>query len=138
MKKIVLTCLLAAALPCHAFELDGALYCNSSVREFFGPLVQNRLIASHPFAVNDSVNVFKPGLLAHLTAFHMKVAAVFGYTDDPLLFVRGPGTAPPDQYGVVVRESIANVQAALASVGATSAQIRLIGPSLTEIACAGK
>lgn len=138
MKKILLTCLLAAAMPCHAFDLDGALYCNSSVRDFFGPLVQNRLIASHPFAVNDSINSFRPAPFAHLMAFRMKVVTVYGYTDDPLLFERGPGTAPSDQYGVVVHESIANVQAALASVGATSAQTRFVGPSLTQIACAGQ
>ncbi|WP_164462594.1 MULTISPECIES: hypothetical protein [Burkholderia cepacia complex] len=138
MKKTVLALLLAATAPCHAVELGKALYCNLSVRNFFAPLVQRHLISARPVTVYDSINSFRPTPFSHLTAFRMNVTAVYGYTNDPLLFERGPGTPPPDEYGVVVREDIANVQAVLNSAGATSARTLFLGRGLTEISCSGQ
>ena len=135
---------LSILLPATAFsvEIGGGLTCNSSVSDFFQPLVQRNLIEMKPFMVDDSVSYFHPTnrqLIMkksdRILAFDMKVNSVFGYGSGQAMFRRGPGTEPPDIYGVVVNEGIGNVQAQLNSAGAYNAKTRRITSNTTEIFC---
>jgi hypothetical protein len=135
---------LALALPCaaQAIELGKGLMCEISAADFFQPLVQRRIIDINPYVVEDSVNYFHPTnrqlimkKADRLLAFDMKVNAVFGYARDQVMFRRGPGTEPPNIFGVIVNESIGNVQAQLSNVGAYKAKTRRVTSNTTEIFC---
>jgi hypothetical protein len=129
---------LALGLPACAFAVEPLqMTCDSSVKAFFAPLVQHNLISTKPFLVDaHSVNHFRPKLLSHVTAYGMPVSEVFGYGDDPLLFIK-KSDQPDDVYGVIVKETIANVQAQLVSVGATKAQTYRADSRSTVIFCKG-
>jgi hypothetical protein len=114
------------------------LTCDSTVKSFFAPLVQANLIEHKPFIVDEhSLNHFRPKLLSHLAAYGMPVSEVFGYTDDQLLFIKKPGLVDGDVYGVVVKETIANVQAQLSSAGAIGARTYRVDAHSTAIVCKG-
>lgn len=136
LKKI--TALLALGLPLAASAAEPlTMACDISTRSFFEPLVQNRLIKTKPFKVAEhSVNYFEPRLFKRLTVYGMPVVYVFGYADDPLLFIKN-GQQDREGYGVIVRESIANVQAQLHSVGADQAQTYRLDSNNTVILCKG-
>lgn len=72
-----------------------------------------------------------------MNLYGMKVVAVLGYASGQLIFPRGPGTEPPETYGVIVKEGIANVQATLNSEGANRVRTRRISPNETAIYCEG-
>jgi hypothetical protein len=138
LKKGAFTLLLA----CVPFVANAGqsvdMSCGASVSEFFAPLVQSRLINTKPARVaQGSVNHFKPKLFAGLNAYGLPVVEVFGYGADPLLFIQR-GDEAREVYGVVVRESIANVQAQLNSVGATQAKTFRVDARTTAIACKGE
>ena len=129
---------LACAMPLIACASDLPMSCDMSVKSFFAPLVQGNLIATKPISVSEnSLNEFRPKLLSHLTAYGMQVTSILGYADDPLLFVR-KGDHPSYGYGVAVRESIANVQAQLSSMGATQAKTARVSTGITLIFCKGE
>ncbi|MES2163368.1 MAG: hypothetical protein V4476_19615 [Pseudomonadota bacterium] len=130
---------LALGLPFVAQAAESLpMSCDLSVKAFFAPLVQRDLIARKPYMVDDhSLNHFKPRLLKPLAVYGMPVSDVMGYADDPLLFIRKGDRPDGDVYGVIVKESIANVQAQLASVGATQARTYRIDARSTAIACKG-
>lgn len=136
-------CLATPALSFAAISVDKPMRCEMTATQFFQPLVQRRLISARPYYVEDSVNFFRPANWAFGTkdgdmfAFGMKVVAVFGYASGQMIFTRGPGTEPPDTYGVTVKEGIANVQATLNSEGATRARTRRISTNETAIYCEG-
>jgi hypothetical protein len=67
----------------------------------------------------------------------MPVTYVFGYDDDPLLFINNGDKARPI-YGVIVREGIANVQAQLKAVGADRAMTFRVDSNSTMIGCKGE
>lgn len=115
-----------------------SMNCDQSVKEFFAPLVQNQAIETPAYKIDDGyLNMFKLRPFVRLDAYGMPVSSVFGYTDEPLLFKRMEGSHSADVYGVTVKESIANVQAQLTAVGATSAKTLRIDRNTTAIACKG-
>jgi hypothetical protein len=112
--------------------------CDMSVKEFFAPLVQQRLISSKPFKIEGpSVNYFRPAMFKQLVVFGLPVTTVVGFTDDPLLFISN-GKQQRDVFGVIVGESIANVQAQLNAVSATGTATYRIGSNSTIIVCKGE
>jgi hypothetical protein len=112
--------------------------CNSTVRDFFAPLIQQDLIARKPFMVDQlSVNHFKPRFLKPLAAYGMPVTEILGFANDPLLFTNKNSTPGQEVYGVLVKEGIANVQAQLQSVGVTNARTFRVASLSTLILCKG-
>lgn len=140
LKKYWVAFALYLPIAAHA-ATDLNMSCGLSVRDFFAPLVQNRLIIKKPYDVEEtSINYFKPNFFAGLTAHGMKVTGIFGYTDDPLFFEkRGSPDRPGSQdvYGVIVKEGLADTQAQLVSVGATDARAIRIDTKSTAISCKG-
>jgi hypothetical protein len=131
-------CLAAPMMSTAAVSVNKPLSCEISATQFFQPLVQRKLINLRPYYVEDSVNFFRLSSAGFgMQVYGMKVTAVLGYASGQLMFERGPGTEPPDTYGVIVKEQIANVQATLNSEGATSVRTRRISPSETAIFCEG-
>lgn len=137
MKKFAVA--LAFGLPLAALASESVVMaCDSSVKSFFGPLVQRRLIDTKPFLVDEhSLNYFRPKLFARLSVYGMPVTGVLGYSNDPLLFMQKGNSPGGDGYGVIVKETIANVQAQLASVGATQARTIRFDARSTIIFCKG-
>lgn len=137
MIKIFLTGLICALPLAASAALQVEMACDQSVREFFTPLVQRRLITTKPYTISTgSVNYFRTRAFAGVSAYGMQVTSVFGFTDDPLLFTPIEGEKR-EIYGVEVRETIANVQAQLNSVGAVNATTYRVSAALTAIACKG-
>lgn len=137
LEKLVLALLVCVPLSANAAQsLD--MSCGSSVSDFFAPLVQKRLISTKAYEVTaSSVNIFRPKMFAGLQVYGLPVLDVFGYSADPLLFVQRDGQHQ-EVYGVVVHESIANVQAQLNAVGASQARTYRIDAKRTAIACKGE
>lgn len=130
---------LALSLPFAALAAEAVdMSCNATVKEFFAPLIQNRIINPKPFNVEpgSSTNHFKISAFKSVTAYGIPVIEVFGYTDEPLLFVKS-GNPQFDLYGVRVREGVANVQAQLNSFGATKARAYRIDGASSIIICKG-
>lgn len=145
MKRYMVLALALAApsLAMAAVEIDKGLMCEMSATTFFQPIVQRKLIKLQPYTVVDSIShfrathdVFGPNR-GGMRAFGMQVGAVFGYASGQMIFARGPGTEPPELYGVIVKESIANVRATLDSVGATQTKVRRVSATETAIYCEG-
>ncbi|WP_426079293.1 hypothetical protein [Janthinobacterium sp. PSPC3-1] len=137
LKKCALA--LTFLLPLSASAVDEIdVSCGMSVRSFFEPLIQNRLINPKPAQVEQtgSINHFRPKLLKRLTAYGMTVKSVFGYANEPLLFMNN-GNGNQEVYGVIVSEGIANVQAQLNSVGNTDARTFRTDSNTTIIMCKG-
>jgi hypothetical protein len=136
LKKYVAALALALPLAAQAGQEIGV--CGQSVTSFFAPLLQQRLIAKTPFKVSESsVNHFKANLFANMSAYGMPVISVFGYSDNPLFFVKR-GEPSQDVYGVIVKEGLANTQAQLASVGAVDARAFRVDSRSTLILCKGE
>jgi hypothetical protein len=127
---------LSTPLFAHATSIDAS--CGQTVKAFFAPLVQQHLIRTKPFRIGPgSVNHFEPRLLKSMDFYGLPVVEVFGYTNEPLLFIQ-QGPAEQDVYGVVVRESIANVQAQLNSMSAYGARTIRLDAQKTIIMCKGE
>ena len=136
MKKTSLAAF-TLCLPLAASAVDLDMSCNSTVRDFFAPLVQDHLISPKPISVSDrSLNGFRPAFFKKLTVYGMRVQAVYGYADEPLLFIKR-GEPAGDVYGVAVEEGIANVQAQLSSMNATAARTYRVDGKTTLILCKG-
>lgn len=130
---------LAFGLPLAALASEPVdMSCNMSVKSFFAPLVQRHLIDTKPYLVDEhSRNYFRPKMFAHLAAYGMQVTGVVGSADEPLLFIKKGNAPGGDLYGVIVRESIANVQAQLNSAGVTAAKAFRFDGRQTIITCLG-
>lgn len=115
-------------------NIDNALACNVTATEFFTPLIQGELLNIKPYSVDSSISFFKPKLFKRITAFGMPVVSVFGYAKDQVMFIKTDARTE-EIYGVIVKESIANVQAQLNAVGATKAKINRVDSSSTSITC---
>jgi len=137
LKHVALALAVSAPVAAVAAPHEIDATCGQSVRAFFAPLIQQNLINRKPARVSGpSVNHFLPHFLKPLTAFNLPVVEVFGYTNDPLLFVSSqPGE---DVYGVVVRDGIGNVQAQLDSIGARGARVMRVDQKTTLIMCKGE
>lgn len=135
-KFIFAVALAAIGCSCGAAELRN-LNCDLSVKSFFTPLIQGNVIERVAYRVHaDSTNFFRPAPSQRITAYGLPVVEVFGYTDEPLLFQKGQSQRT-DIFGVVVRESVANVQAQLKSFRAEKATAFRIDSQFTAIACRG-
>jgi hypothetical protein len=103
------------------------------------------MIQRRSYLNSDSLSYFRAR--RPLTVWGLKVVSVFGFAQNPRLFERGPGTAPPVTLGVVVPYPEAEVKSKLSSLGLRdvtvepAAELDLIErrgrlPVLTEIYCA--
>lgn len=128
----------AISLSVNATSLDSAMFCNITALAFFQRLMFGNIINAKPYRSEDNIFYFHPNpkFLKLLSAYGMHVSSVFGFASDQLMFPRGPGAAD-DIYGVIVNESIANVQAQLHSMGSTSARTYRIDKITTSITCYG-
>src|SRR5476649_456201 len=134
LKKYVAALALLFPLASHAaYKVD--MSCSASVRDFFAPLVQQGIIISKPNQVNPdtSVNLFSLASEQQMTVYGIPVVAVFGFADDPLLFIRKSNTTG-HIYGVIVKQRVADVRAQLDTFGATKAKAALVKDGLTAIA----
>lgn len=131
---------MCAPLAATAAPVALDMSCTSTVKAFFAPLIQDNVINPKPFRITaqSSLNHFQPRLLKSMHVYGMPVVEVFGYTNEPLLFVNNGTPMQQDVYGAVVRESIANVQAQLNSMGATSARTVRLDREQTIIICKGE
>lgn len=133
----------AHTLAYSATNLDKAFGCTMSASQFFTPLVQQKLIESRPYQIEDSISYFRPINLflgktrGGMLVYGMQVDSVFGYARGQMFFLRGPGTEPAEVYGAIVRDGIANVQAQLNSMGITRARTNRVSGSLTAVICEG-
>lgn len=138
IRKFIAALAISAPFFAHAAPHAVDMSCGMTVKAFFAPLVQSRVLNPKQVQVNDrSVNYFQPRLFKEIAVYGMPVVYVFGYTDEPLLFVNN-GNSAWDTYGVVVRESIANVQAQLNSMQAGAAQTYRVDARTTAITCKGE
>ena len=136
MKKLLLPLLLA--LPCVSFgaSFEMPISCDLSPKAFFEPLIQSQLLQPKPFKVVNSVNFFKPKLFKHITVLGLPVESVYGFVQDQIMFIHG-SQSHDEVYGVIVKESVANVQAQLTANGITKAKINRLNAELTQITCFG-
>lgn len=142
MKKTLLALAVLAPLTASAapYRLDHSFSCSLSVREFFAPLVQQRLIQTPAERVTPpAVSVFHPAADNALTFGNMPVTSVWGYTNDPLLFQQADPNAERqpkmDGYGVYLHAPIAEVEAVMQSLGNTTAIVRRVDTDVTAIGC---
>ena len=110
--------------------------CDLSPKAFFEPLIQSQLLQPKPFKVVNSVNFFKPKLFKHITVLGLPVEFVYGFVQDQIMFIHG-SQSHDEVYGVIVKESVANVQAQLTANGITKAKINRLNAELTQITCFG-
>lgn len=136
-RLFIVVFLLSPSIAFSSTKLDQAMFCDMTSTNFFYPLVQKELISLKPYKVEDSINYFRVKIFKPLSAFGMPVQAVFGWSETQMIFVRGPGTSPPEIYGILVNEGIGDVQATLNSVGATKAKVSRVEKSITAITCTG-
>lgn len=130
---------IVAMVPAPAFShaLDDQLTCGETAHEFVTSLVDTQSIAVPAMRVEaNSVNAFRPTSGAGLTAFGLRVHAVFGYQPDDPLFKAGDGNpAPGAVYGVVVLGSADSVKRLLTGAGSTATVHSVIPMVLTAIVC---
>jgi hypothetical protein len=87
-----------------------------------GALQKAGIIERRLYLNFDSLNYFKAQ--KPLTVWGFKVVSVFGFTQNPLIFERGPGTAPPITLGVVVPYSVATVKSKLTGLGLANVKVQ--------------
>jgi hypothetical protein len=130
---------IVAMVPATAFShaLDDQLMCEETAHEFVTSLVDTQSISVPAMRVEaNSVNAFRPTSGAGLTAFGLRVHAVFGYQPDDPLFKAGDGNPPSGAvYGVVVLGSADSVKRLLTGAGSTAAVHPVIPLVLTAIVC---
>ena len=98
--------LIESELACRSNPKAGKLLLNLRRQGFI----------NRTYVVEDSVSYFKLNRRLRVAGF--SPVAVFGFEHRyPRFFVRGPGTAPPETIGIVVRGSIASVKAKLNKLG---------------------
>ena len=119
-----------------AVSLDDSLQCNVPAKDFFAPLIQQSLISPKPSQVSiESLNFFKPKLFKKLTAFGMPVTFVIGFINDQVMFIHRGSASKNNLYGVIVNETISNVQAQLSSYQDFKAKTFRVNSALTMIIC---
>ena len=112
-----------------------------------GALQKTGIIERRSYLNVDSLNYFKAQ--KPLAVWGFRVVSVFGFAQNPRIFERGPGTAPPITLGVGVPYSVATVKAKLASLGLGNVKVQRaeeldVSPgrnksrALAEIYCEGQ
>lgn len=128
-----------AMIPATAFSqtLDDHLSCAETAHDFVSGLVDRQSIDVTPMRIEpNSVNAFRPSSGNSLTAFGLRVRAVFGYQPGDPLFKAG-GNEPPSGpvYGVVVFGSADAVKRRLSDAGSSAVVHPVIPMVLTAIVC---
>lgn len=130
---------LLAIVPASAFSqtLDHHFSCAESAHDFVSGLVDTQSIKLPPMRIEpNSVNAFRPASDTSLTAFGLRVRAVFGYQpNDPLFTVGGSDTPSGPVYGVVVFGSAEVVKRRLTDAGSSAIVHPVIPLVLTAIVC---
>jgi hypothetical protein len=123
--------------PVLAHDLDDQFTCKSSAHAFISRLIGDQSIEPSPMLVEaNSVNAFKPRHDAGLTAFGLRVRAVFGYQPGDPMFKPGSGKTPSGPiYGAVVFGSTDSVEALLRQAGSHAAIHQVIPLILSAIVC---
>jgi hypothetical protein len=130
----------------YAGQLEQLMACKSNPKagKFLIELRRTGYIST-TYTVFDTISYFK--LRRPLKVWNFSPVAVFGWQGGfEKFFDRGPGTSPPEMIGIVVRESLADVNAKLQKLGIRNldveqAEFDLNGRSyhskapLTEISC---
>jgi len=130
----------------YAGQLEQMLSCktNPKAGKFLIELQRNGFIG-RTYTVVDTISYFK--LRKPLKVWNFTPVAVLGWEGGyAKFFARGPGTAPPETIGIVVKESVPAVNAKLQKLGIQdlnieAAEFDLNGRSneskspLTEISC---
>src|SRR5215204_5053984 len=130
----------------YTAQLEQMLSCKEHPRsgKFLIGLQRSGFIRK-TYQVMDTVSYFK--VRRPLKVWSFAPVAVFGWEAGyPKFFDRGPGTAPPEMIGIVVKESVPSVNAKLEKLGiqgldVEKADLDLRGKSndsnasLTEISC---
>lgn len=128
-----------AIVPASAFcqTLDSHLSCAETAHDFVADLVDTQSIEVPPMRIEpNSVNAFRPRKDNPLTAFGLRVRAVFGYQPgDPLFKAGGSETPSGPVYGVVVLGSADAVKRRLADAGSSAVVHPVIPMVLTAIVC---
>ncbi|MGF6262789.1 hypothetical protein OKW49_003717 [Paraburkholderia youngii] len=128
-----------AVFPSSAFSfaLDDQLACTQTAHDFVAHLVDAHSIQIPAMRVEpNSVNAFRPRSDAGLTAFGLRVHAVFGYQPgDPLFKAGGSNASPGAIYGAVVLGSADSVKRLLGDAGSTAVVHPVIPLVLTAIVC---
>jgi hypothetical protein len=128
-----------------AVTFENQLKCKSNPKagKILTTLRRQRFI-SKTYMVMDSVSYFRLHKPFRILGFNS--LAVFGFQQGYRMFERGPGTAPPEMIGIVVRESPKTVSMRLQKLGVRNlhveeAELDLNGNlnkskrKLTEISC---
>jgi hypothetical protein len=133
------TLAMLAFLPALAFghALDDRLSCDLTAHDFVKDLLDQDIIQLPPMRVEDnSVNAFRPTRDADLTAFGLRVRAVFGYqSGDPLFKTAGTKIPPKSMYGVVVFGSEGTVKRRALRAGSGAVVHPVIPLLLTALIC---
>jgi hypothetical protein len=128
-----------AIVPASAFSqtLDSDLSCAETAHDFVADLVGTQSIEVTPMRIEpNSVNAFRPRSGAPMTAFGLRVHAVFGYQPgDPLFKAGGSATPSGPVYGAVVLGSAEAVKRRLADAGSSAVVHPVIPLVLTAIVC---
>ncbi|CAN0626081.1 conserved exported protein of unknown function [Burkholderia multivorans] len=124
-----------ASVSAHA--LDEQFTCKSSAHSFITRLINDQSIDPTPMRVeSNSVNAFKPKHEADLTAFGLRVRAVFGYQPGDPTFKSGSGKSSSGPvYGAVVFGSTDSLEPLLKQAGSHAAIHQVIPLVLSAIVC---
>ncbi|NLP65055.1 hypothetical protein NH14_028750 [Paraburkholderia sacchari] len=145
MKKLLLVPLISAvvvsggvyATSAFGRTLDEQFACKSSAHSFIANLINDQSIDPTPIHVEaDSVNAFRPTHATDLTAYGLRVRAVFGYQPGDPFFKPGNGKTPSGPvYGAVVFGSADSVEALVRKAGGHAEIQQVIPLILSAIVC---
>ncbi|HUR98306.1 MAG TPA: hypothetical protein VMZ26_09610 [Pyrinomonadaceae bacterium] len=130
----------------HARSFESRLRCKSDPQaaKLLMDMRRDGFI-NRPYVVEDSVSYFK--LLRPIKVLGFNPYAVFGFQQGyPKFFERGPGTAPPEMIGIVVRGNQSSIKLKLRNMGIDNLEVepreldanktdRAWGRNLVSIAC---
>jgi hypothetical protein len=145
MKQRLLVPLIAAvvvsrgicATSAFGHTLDEQFACTSNAHAFIANLINDQSIDPTPIRVEaDSVNAFRPAHATDLTAYGLRVRAVFGYQPGDPFFKPGNGkTSSGPVYGAVVFGSTDSVEALVRKAGGHAEIHPVIPLILSAIVC---
>lgn len=119
----------------HENIYQAAAMCDLTPKEFFAAMIGGKLLVEQPVGVKDSISVFRPHALHPLHFNNMQARLVMGFVKDQISFPV-QGVEPPEFYGFVVNERVADVEAAYRAIG-SPAVVRYHAKGQTLIACKG-
>jgi hypothetical protein len=141
--KTIVICLLLVLVPCFSSTaatggnlsvlqenekfsaaLESQISCKDTLdpAKAIGALQRAGMIEGRSYLNYDSLNYFKAK--KRLTVWGFNVVSIFGFSQNPRIFERGPGTAPPITLGVVVPYSEARIKLKLSSLGLQNIKVQ--------------